>query len=392
MRKLFIISIILFGSLHHTPAQNIDGVLYNIEQNNVSLRAQKSLGKAQRLEIRAGNMPEGPEVEYMHSWQKNSSETVSEINVTQGFDFPTAYFARRKAAITKEEQLGHELNTFRQDLLLKAKLLCIDIIALRQEYALLKIRTENTRRMATSMDRALKEGEVTSLEKNRADIELANMQNQCGLKKIELESALEQLQNLNGGNPIEFNDSLFALPEEVIPFESMKKEYETRAPQLLSLLSEKKGAEADLKVSRAGALPGITVGYHHEIGTGEKLNGVIVGISLPLWKSRREIKRAKAQIEYADARLEDERINRESTLKELYGKYTTLKTTLEQFIRIDLQQEPAMRYITEAYRTGILNETDFLSEVNALYEVKSQRIAIERDLHKVLAEINALNL
>lgn len=206
---------------------------------------------------------------------KNSSETVSEINVTQGFDFPTAYFARRKAAITKEEQLGHELNTFRQDLLLKAKLLCIDIIALRQEYALLKIRTENTRRMATSMDRALKEGEVTSLEKNRADIELANMQNQCGLKKIELESALEQLQNLNGGNPIEFNDSLFALPEEVIPFESMKKEYETRAPQLLSLLSEKKGAEADLKVSRAGALPGITVGYHHEIGTGEKLNGVI---------------------------------------------------------------------------------------------------------------------
>ena len=86
------------------------------------------------------------------------------------------------------------------------------------------------------------------------------------------------------------------------------------------------------------------------------------------------------------------KMNRESTLKELYGKYTTLKTTLEQFIRIDLQQEPAMRYITEAYRTGILNETDFLSEVNALYEVKSQRIAIERDLHKVIAEINALNL
>lgn len=45
MRKLFIISIILFGSLHHTPAQNIDGVLYNIEQNNVSLRAQKVSAK-----------------------------------------------------------------------------------------------------------------------------------------------------------------------------------------------------------------------------------------------------------------------------------------------------------------------------------------------------------
>ena len=72
--------------------------------------------------------------------------------------------------------------------------------------------------MATSMDRALKEGEVTSLEKNRADIELANMQNQCGLKKIELESALEQLQNLNGGNPIRIQRLAFCFtPEEVIP-------------------------------------------------------------------------------------------------------------------------------------------------------------------------------
>ena len=61
-------------------------------------------------------------------------------------------------------------------------------------------------------------------------------------------------------------------------------------------------------------------------------------------------------------------------------------------MRIDLQQKPALQHITKAYRTGILNETDFLSEVNALYEVKEQRIAIERDLHKVVAQINALNL
>ena len=117
-----------------------------------------------------------------------------------------------------------------------------------------------------------------------------------------------------------------------------------------------------------------------------------MGISLPLWKSRREIKRAKAQIEYADALLESERIDRESTLKELYGQYSTLKTTLERFVRIDLQQASAMKYINEAYRTGVLNETDFLSEINALYEVKLQRITLERDLHRVIAQINALNL
>lgn len=391
MRKLFI-SVLLIALLAPTQAQNIDGILRDIEVNNASLRAQKSLDKAQRLELRAGNMPEGPEVEYMHSWDRNSSATISEINVTQGFDFPTAYIARRKAVLAQEEQLGHELNTFRQEILLEAKLLCIDIIALRQEYHLLEMRTANTRRMATAMQRALEKGEISTLEKNRGDIELANMQNLLGLKKIELESALERLQNLNGGKAIALDDSTFSMPEEVLPFEVMKQEYECRAPQLLSLMAEKKSAEAGLKVSRSGALPGIAVGYHHEIGGEENLNGIIVGISLPLWKSRREIKRAKAQIEYADAQLESVRIDQLSTLKELYGRYHTLKTTFEALMRIDLQQEPALRHITKAYRTGVLNETDFLSEVNALYEVKEQRIAIERDLHKVVAQINALNL
>ena len=391
MRKLFI-SVLLIALLGPTQAQNIDGILRDIEVNNASLRAQKSLDKAQRLELRAGNMPEGPEVEYMHSWDRNSSTTISEINVTQGFDFPTAYIARRKAVLAQEEQLGHELNTFRQEILLEAKLLCIDIIALRREYHLLEMRTANTRRMATAMQRALEKGEISTLEKNRGDIELANMQNLLGLKKIELESALERLQNLNGGKAVALDDSTFSMPEEVLPFEVMKQEYECRAPQLLSLMAEKKSAEAGLKVSRSGALPGIAVGYHHEIGGEEKLNGIIVGISLPLWKSRREIKRAKAQIEYADAQLESVRIDQLSTLKELYGRYHTLKTTFEALVRIDLQQEPALQHITKAYRTGILNETDFLSEVNALYEVKEQRIAIERDLHKVVAQINALNL
>ncbi len=382
-------SVMLFGQ---AQAQDIDDILRGIEANNAALRAQEKLDKAQRLEAKAGNMPEGPEVEYMHSWQKGGGEPVSEINVTQGFDFPTAYFARRKAVLAREEQLGHELNAFRQELLLEAKLLCIDIIALRQECLLLHKRAENSHRMARAMSKALEKGEVSSLEKNRADIEWANMENQCGLKRVELKSALERLQNLNGGHAVAFTDSVFSIPEEVLPFEVMQKEYETRAPQLLALHAEKRGAEAGLKISRSGALPGIAVGYHHEIGGEEKLNGVIVGISLPLWKSRREIKRAKAQIEYADALLESERIDRESTLKELYGQYSTLKTTLERFVRIDLQQASAMKYINEAYRTGVLNETDFLSEINALYEVKLQRITLERDLHRVIAQINALNL
>ena len=165
MRRLFIASIMSVMLFGQAQAQDIDDILRGIEANNAALRAQEKLDKAQRLEAKAGNMPEGPEVEYMHSWQKGGGEPVSEINVTQGFDFPSAYFARRKAALAREEQLGHELNAFRQELLLEAKLLCIDIIALRQECSLLHKRAENSHRMARAMSKALEKGEVSSLEK-----------------------------------------------------------------------------------------------------------------------------------------------------------------------------------------------------------------------------------
>lgn len=390
MRKI-IFSLLLFSALS-ASSQNIDKVLQDIEQNNTSLKAYRHLNETQRIEARSGNVPENPEVEMMRGWKKGGDEKALEIDVAQGFDFPSAYVARRKAANAKIEQLGHEQNAYRQELLLEGKILCFNIIALRQELTILTDRVENTRRMAQAQVVALEKGEISILDKNLTDMELADLQNQHSLKAIELQTAEENLQNLNGGVAVDFAGADYPMTEEVLPQDVMWREYQERAPQLLVLMSEQKNAELSLKASRHEALPGFKVGYHFEQEGEDKLNGIVVGMTVPLWGSRRHIRQNKAQIEYAKAQLVSEQINMQSTLKELYARYKILQKTLSQLQGIADNQTSVENYLHQAFTAGELSEIDYFTELNKLYTVREQRIAVERDLHLVIAEINALNL
>ena len=80
-------------------ADPIAPVLEQVEQNNRRLQAARELMKAEVLEAKAGNNLGNPEVNYAHLFNsERGSQQQSELTVVQGFDFPTAYAARSKAA------------------------------------------------------------------------------------------------------------------------------------------------------------------------------------------------------------------------------------------------------------------------------------------------------
>ena len=390
-KKIFMVALLCTG-LSVSEAQNIEKVLADIERNNPVLRAQQTLVAARRAEVRSENTLENPEAELIRSWARHSPDKVLEINVTQGFDFPSAYTARRRAARIKEQQWGHEYNAARQSLLLDGKKLCLDIIALRQERRLLALRTDHAARLLDALALACEKGEATVLDKNRAETEWIDVRTALDLKTVELRTAEERLAGLNGGEPVQFPDTLFPAQEPLPPLEAMMREYAARAPELAALLCEQQAAEADLRVSRSEALPGFKVGYHFEKSADEKLNGLIAGISIPLWSGRRQIKSSKAQIDYARSSMESCRADMETLLRERYARYEILLPAVERLRVVARRQEEMRRYIADAYRMGSLNEDEYLTELGALYAVEEQLIAAEHELHTVIAEIDALNL
>ena len=134
----------LLVSLGEVKAQAIDEVLRNIERNNKELQASAKDAEAARMEVQTQNNLEDPSVEYSPFYTKGiSGMSSSELVVSQSFDFPTLYAARHSSGKLQKEVVDRQYQVERCELLLSAKNLCLDLIMLNKQQAMLSLRKKN---------------------------------------------------------------------------------------------------------------------------------------------------------------------------------------------------------------------------------------------------------
>ena len=143
MRTIILTALILAATAS-ADAQDIDAVLKSVEQNNVELKAMQKGNEATGLEIKSANTLEDLSIEYSPFYQSGvRGMASSELVVTQGFDFPTLYGARKKAGELRRNVLDMQYRAARRDILLAAKKLCLDIVGYNKQKQLLKERRKN---------------------------------------------------------------------------------------------------------------------------------------------------------------------------------------------------------------------------------------------------------
>ena len=186
-------------------------MLRQIEENNLSLRAHSSLTEARTLDARTANQLPNPQVQYVHAWGTPAEAGQNgELVATQSFDFPTAYVRRSQMAKMQSSHFTADHALVRQQTLLEAKQLCIDLIALRRQKAVADERAQNAERIAEVYAARLDAGQGNILEKNRAEMELTAARNAVSMLQIEIEAAENRLRTLNGGAEITFTDTEYA--------------------------------------------------------------------------------------------------------------------------------------------------------------------------------------
>ena len=149
-KRFFIFSaaILAFAGMS-AQTSGIDAVLQQIEANNKELQANSHLISSQKLENKTNNNLPDPTLSYAHLWDsKNSDETVGEMVISQSFDFPTLYATRGKMNRLKTNALDAQATAFRQQILLQAKEVCLDIIMLQHQQELLDARLKNAEELA----------------------------------------------------------------------------------------------------------------------------------------------------------------------------------------------------------------------------------------------------
>ena len=385
---MYILGLMLSGSLTTRAQSSIDQVLRSIETNNKSLQANTKMTDAQKLEAQTGKFLANPSVEWEQMWgNRNNPGSEYTLTVKQSLDFPTTYSNKNKLANLKANTIGFQSAAYRQQLLLNAKQTCIEIIYLRKQKSLLDERLANAETMFALYKKRFESGDANQLELSKIQLELLNAQNQSRLNKAALTTAEEQLRNLNGGKPITFDATDYPAGEELINFDQLQAAFMDADPNLKSLTGNQEIANREVKLSRSLTLPKFDVGYKRNAASDHVAsNGFMVGVSIPLFENKNTVKKAKAQAEFATASLEDNRLNLKTNLQQLYQQAEALQISRADYAKV-LEQQRNIELLNKALNAGQLSVIDYFTELSTIYDSHQSYLDVEKEYHSILAQL-----
>lgn len=392
--KRFILTIALVSSAMAAGAQtSIEEVLRSVEANNKELQANRQMVTAQKLEAKLDNNLPDPSVSYTHQYgNKEGMGIQGELVASQSFDFPTVYVQKNKLSKAKGEGFDRQSAEIRQQILLQAKEVCLDLVLLNQQKNLLDIRRQNAEQLSALYETRLQNGDANVLEVNKINLELLNAKNEARMNEAARIAKLHELAMLNGGIEINFTDTAYLPVENPLSFVDLKQEAIPANRQLLSLQSEKAAALRQLSVSKSLNLPGFELGYRLNTATGgERFNGFLVGISIPLFSNRNHVKQAKAQSLYTDLQLESATATIESDLLRLYNQSVALKTSIDEYSEV-LKSQNNLALLNKAIQAGQISMIEYFVDVTMLYQSMQNHMQLQNEYQKVMAQLYKFKL
>ena len=401
MRLRIIISLALsIGYLtaeaQQTPvvANNMEEVLQLVQQNNKMLKAGESQTEALKWQARSENNLADPTVTYSHLWGNHEGMGFTgELVASQAFDFPTLYVQRSKLNQERFRTFDAQQSALRQQILLQTELACMDLIYLNRLQALLNDRLHNAEKLSRFYDTQLEKGATNIIEVNKIELELLNARNEARQNEAARKAKLEELKALNVGVAIAFADSVYrTAPEYPEDFSAFRLEALGELPEVNEMIWNEAAAERQIAVTRNQWLPNLTVGYRMNPSTGgERFNGFIVGVSIPLFSNRNKVKQAKAERYAANQRLEGTMKTQTAALYQLWTKAGELKKSVDEY-SVVLKQQNSIALLNKAIQAGQLSMVEYFVNVTTFYQSMQNYLQLQNDYQKTLAEMYRFKL
>jgi len=385
--SLIIISVMLTGfSLLAQPS--LDSLLSQVERGNPSLMTAQNLLEARQLEARTGLTPSNPEVEFGYMWG-NPTElgNRTDFEVTQSFDFPTAYSSRSKLSKISQQQAELEYKAVRQEIMKKAHKVWITRVYLNRMESMLNGRFSYARKVYDGFEQKLESGEANQLQVNQARMKVMALENEISQLQRELSKSDAEVVNLTANDKLIISDTLFPVPSKII-YDTLVLDYMAgNVNQLYQSEVDKKAKEVDVVFNQK--LPKLKAGYYSERILDVKLQGVKAGISIPLWGNAKAVNSAKAKLAYAESDAERYWQVQQNELKQNYDQWVlTMErvTGLEEMLKVS-NDEALLRRAMEAGEISLTEyfyESDFyFQNVINLLEFKKEMFLLEVELRKV---------
>jgi cobalt-zinc-cadmium efflux system outer membrane protein len=387
MKFKILIALITCSTVSSFAQTSIDQLLKEIEKNNKSIIAEMQYWEAQKLSYKTGLTPDNPkaEIDYMVG-RPEGAGNQRDIVVTQGFDFPTSYGKRKSLSNEQIGNVDNQMNAFRQEVLLEAKLLCIQFVYHTKFEGQLKQRLANADKLLAATNQQIERGETSILNVNKVKLLQLEIKNQRDLNATAIKNIQHKLDELNGGTPL--NTSGIALSPEIIlqPFEEIDSLIEANDPVVKSIKQEKEISAKQLSLTKSLTLPKIEGGYHQQAILGQTYEGFHVGMTIPLWENKNKVKTQQAKLVYSELAIQEHRTQHYFDNKQLYEQYSHWKNTFTEYQTI-LGSANNEELLGRALEHGEINLIEYLMETRYFYEAINRSLEAEKELQSSIARL-----
>lgn len=386
MRFLLIIYITCF-TISAKSQNKIDLILSDIEKNNKAIKANEQYWEAKKLQFKTGINPSNPKLEYEYlTGSPATAGNQTDFLVVQSFDFPTAYSKKNQVANQQIIQSDFYVEAYRQNILITAKEYCLELTYLHKRKAELVKRVNNAKKLQEQYQLKLKLGDANRLDANKASLNLINMQNELRLTNSEINQFTQKLTELNGGNPIEFNETNYPASPLVPPFEELEKSIEENDPNLKSIHQQNEIDQKKVELSRAMSLPKLEGGYRFQKILGQTFKGVYAGITIPLWENKNSVKHQKAHLLYNNIQVEEHHNEHYYEIKQLYEKYENLNKAIQEYQNL-LGSINNLELLNKALELGETSSIAYFMEINYFYASYDNYLLLEKELNITIAKL-----
>ena len=345
--------------------------LNDVASRSPQLTAAQKNHTATLRGLRTGLAPDDPEVglEYFFA-----GETRYELAVEQAFDFPTIYHQRNKISKLGATKADQEFLAAKRGVMAAVSDAYLSLNYATERISILTKRRDDIRRVIDLYKQGVEAGQNTVIEMRNAQMLLTEIENSLTLVETEREEAAATLTQLNGGTPIApqgYPQFRFTGTEDEFVAAALAADYELQAAAIDTLI-----AQRELKLSRQEWIPKLKVGYKVEVEGSKGTNGLLAGISLPLWQNSGRTRHAKALNEAAMAQHEATELSARTRLRSLYARYQALTEALAARFQ-DNWGADYPELLQQAAREGQINSIDALMGLGEWYAMKDSLMELE---------------
>jgi outer membrane protein TolC len=308
----------------------------------------------------------------------------------QTFDFPTSYVYKSKIADIQKNQTELQFQSEKRRIHLKANLLCIEITYINKLQYEYKKWLINAQELAQSYKAKFEAGDINILEYNKSQLNLLTAKKESQLLEVDKQLYIAELSAMNGGTPVLLNDTVY--PVKILPtdFELWYSKAEELCPEMQWFKQENEICKMKEKLNVSMSLPKFTTGYMSENNPGQKFQGVSVGMSIPLWENKNNVKFAKANITAVLSLETDYKVILRNKLKTLFDKSVVMHKTLKDYGQI-LTSVNSTDLLAKTLNQGEISLIEYLMELNIYFSSIREYLDSEKEYYITVTEMMSYN-